>query len=166
MSYHPYKDYQARDELLVSMGYASYKEYLRSPTWRKIREKVLERANGLCELCGEPAAEVHHLSYSKEILRGDKRKLRHLIAICRACHQSGEFAAGQKVSRPETNRRMNRPGLKECPLCKKARAWTDFENFSGTQVYKVCKSCRRKKSNRKHIRRLGSRSMTAKYNGN
>ena len=164
MPFSPFSDYQKRDELLISMGYSSYKDYLRSPTWKNIRERVLKRANGLCELCGRPAAQVHHLSYSREILRGDKRKLRHLIAICRVCHQSGEFAADQKVSRPEANRRMDRPGMKECPFCKESRAWTDFENFSGTQVYKVCKSCRRKKSNRKNIRRLGLGGMTEKYN--
>jgi len=158
-----FQDYRRRDKLLHELGYASYTDYLRSPTWRKVSARVMQRVQGRCEICGEPASEVHHLKYSEEVILRHKHKLRHLIAICRNCHRDGEFDSSGKVSRVEANQRMNHPGLKECPLCKQERAWTEFENFSGTQIYEVCKPCRRKKSNRKRICELGLGGMRAKY---
>jgi hypothetical protein len=44
-----------------------YREvYLKSPEWRSLREKVLKRANYVCEGCGEKAAtQAHHLTYDR-----------------------------------------------------------------------------------------------------
>jgi hypothetical protein len=158
-----FRDYRARDALLHLLGFASYAEYLKSPTWQRARRRVLERACGLCEKCGAKATEVHHLKYSREVLLGYKRNLRHLMAICRQCHQQGEFAGGKKVSRTEANRRLERPGLNLCPVCDIVRAWTDFENFSGTQVYNFCKSCRSRTTGRAKARKLGLSGMRPKY---
>jgi hypothetical protein len=61
-----------------------YQEYLKSPAWRAIRDKVLRRAKGRCEGCGDRAAtQVHHLSYA-HIYR---EFLWELAAVCDECHE-------------------------------------------------------------------------------
>jgi hypothetical protein len=61
-----------------------YRAYLRSPKWRSIRARVIERSGGLCEGCRESdATEVHHLTY-KHI--GDEL-LFELVALCDGCHE-------------------------------------------------------------------------------
>jgi hypothetical protein len=60
-----------------------YYQYLSTPEWRSIRQRVIRRAGGVCEGCGEREATiVHHLTYQR---RG-KEFLLDLIAVCRECH--------------------------------------------------------------------------------
>jgi 5-methylcytosine-specific restriction endonuclease McrA len=60
-------------------------DYLTSPEWRARREKVMRRANGLCEGCLERrATEVHHVTYEHV----GAEMLWELRAICRECHES------------------------------------------------------------------------------
>lgn len=62
-----------------------YSQYLLSPRWREKRERVMRRANGICEGCGvAPAAQVHHLTY----VRIYEEMLFDLVAICVPCHES------------------------------------------------------------------------------
>ena len=64
--------------------YSSYKEYLKSPEWRKIRKRILKRANYKCEICKVAKAyQVHHKHY-KNIF---KEKDKDLLAVCGVCHQ-------------------------------------------------------------------------------
>src|SRR3990167_3484144 len=64
--------------------YSSYKEYLGSFEWQKIRKRILKRANYKCEICKvQKAYQVHHKTY-KRIFR---EKDSDLIAICGVCHQ-------------------------------------------------------------------------------
>lgn len=85
--------YQARNETLKEMGFASYKGYLASDIWSRIRKAVLERDGGQCRICirtfKKGARAVHHLSYSRETLEG--KKLDNLIAVCHYCHHRMEF---------------------------------------------------------------------------
>jgi 5-methylcytosine-specific restriction endonuclease McrA len=61
-----------------------YDKYLQSPYWLNRREKVLRRANGICEGClTRPATMVHHLTYEHI---GDEL-LFELRAICGRCHE-------------------------------------------------------------------------------
>jgi ribosomal protein L37E len=47
-------------------------------------DRVLERAEGRCERCGERrATQVHHLTYR----RVGAEAFRDLLAICNACHE-------------------------------------------------------------------------------
>jgi hypothetical protein len=49
----------------------AYNTYLASPTWATKRRRVLERANGQCEGCGDRrAVQVHHLRYPQHCLPG------------------------------------------------------------------------------------------------
>lgn len=61
-----------------------YREFLRTPKWAAIREKVLARARGWCEGCNEQkASQVHHLTYARV---GGNEMLFDLVAICDDCH--------------------------------------------------------------------------------
>lgn len=69
-----------------------YDAYLQSPEWRAKREKVIARANGICEGCGEKrAVAVHHLTYDGV---GDEL-LFDLVAICDECHKKAEARKGK-----------------------------------------------------------------------
>jgi 5-methylcytosine-specific restriction endonuclease McrA len=60
-----------------------YHEYLQSPEWRELRERVLERDNHLCQGCLlANAAVVHHLTYDNIMAEF----LFELISLCDRCH--------------------------------------------------------------------------------
>lgn len=64
--------------------YTSYKDYLQSPEWKKIRKRILKRANYKCEICKVMKAyQVHHKHYKNIFNEKDK----DLIAVCGTCHQ-------------------------------------------------------------------------------
>jgi 5-methylcytosine-specific restriction endonuclease McrA len=71
----------------------AYAVYLTTPEWRFKRQRVLERAHGVCEGCGDrKAVEVHHLRYPQGCLAGSaewqaREKLFDLAAICDQCHR-------------------------------------------------------------------------------
>jgi hypothetical protein len=60
-----------------------HRDYLASRAWKTKRDKVLRRADGVCEGCLEArATQVHHLSYERW---GDEL-LFDLVALCSTCH--------------------------------------------------------------------------------
>jgi 5-methylcytosine-specific restriction endonuclease McrA len=62
---------------------AFYEAHLRSAKWRAIRQRVLDRAHGMCEGCGiHKADHVHHLTYDHL----GNEFLFELVAVCYACH--------------------------------------------------------------------------------
>jgi hypothetical protein len=94
--------YPERYEALKKCGYESYPEYLRSELWKYIRQKVLDRDNHKCRICGEQASEIHHVRYTYEVLMGKRLKL--MYSICRDCHKSIEFdETGKKRNVVEAN---------------------------------------------------------------
>jgi 5-methylcytosine-specific restriction endonuclease McrA len=62
---------------------AEYLAYLASPQWAQKRIEILERANGLCEICAQIASQVHHLHYRNI----GKEQAGDLMAVCRVCHE-------------------------------------------------------------------------------
>lgn len=71
------------DEEINGKWWSGYNQYLKSPEWAARREKVLNRAGGMCEGCLERrATQVHHLTY-KHVGR---EPLFDLVAICDECH--------------------------------------------------------------------------------
>lgn len=66
-----------------------YQEYMASELWRTIRERIMERDRWTCQACGRKATVVHHKSYDREVLDGNRDS--DLIAICNHCHQQIEF---------------------------------------------------------------------------
>lgn len=75
-------DHETNKEAL-SRFWEWYTEYLESPEWKSKRRRVLKRANGLCEGCGErEPTDVHHLTYRH---KGNEFMF-ELVALCVACH--------------------------------------------------------------------------------
>ena len=61
----------------------AYAQYLQTAEWRRKRQLVLLRAQGICEGCRESqAVDVHHLTYSDV----GEEFLFQLAALCRKCH--------------------------------------------------------------------------------
>lgn len=72
-----------------------YADYLRSREWAERREKVMQRARGLCEGCRvRPATEVHHLTYEHVT----REFLFELVAICGDCHARLHDAPGRPTA--------------------------------------------------------------------
>jgi hypothetical protein len=67
-----------------AQGLDDYSTYRKSPEWQAKRLKVLERAKGICEGCGDqPATVIHHLTYEHIY----DELLFELVALCRGCHE-------------------------------------------------------------------------------
>jgi 5-methylcytosine-specific restriction endonuclease McrA len=61
-----------------------YVEYLKSPRWKKKRERSLAFAERRCQICGSRKhLEVHHNTYENL----GHEKLRDLIVLCDDCHE-------------------------------------------------------------------------------
>lgn len=68
----------------------SHLDYLVSPLWRSIRGRILARDRNTCQACGRMADTVHHKSYDREVLTGNRDV--DLISLCNSCHESIEFS--------------------------------------------------------------------------
>jgi 5-methylcytosine-specific restriction endonuclease McrA len=85
-----YAAYGKRNARIRSRGLSgSYSEYLQSPRWALIRAAVMERDEGKCTICGEPANCVHHNNYATHTLEG--LSITGAFALCHACHKFIEF---------------------------------------------------------------------------
>ena len=60
-----------------------YKNYLKSDTWRTIRNTRLKFDNYKCVKCGLRADEVHHLTY----INVENENLEDLMSLCIDCHK-------------------------------------------------------------------------------
>lgn len=93
---HRGEDYKSRAVGLRAIGFASYREYLRSDLWKEIRSKVYAAKGRECYLCGEPATQLHHNRYHKNDLLG--KKIRFINPVCDPCHEAIEFEGNEKVT--------------------------------------------------------------------
>jgi len=96
--------YAQRNKKLKAMGYADYREYLVSDLWRSIRVRIMARDKATCRMCKAKATEVHHLRYTQRVLEG--RSDKHLLALCRSCHEKAEFRGDEKVAPSEARLRV------------------------------------------------------------
>lgn len=65
--------------------YENYKDYLRSPEWRRKRKLVLKRDLYICQAClVNSATEVHHITYEHVF----NEFLFELVSVCRHCHEN------------------------------------------------------------------------------
>lgn len=77
------------------IGFSSYVDYLASPLWEAIRQRVLLRDKHKCCCCDQPASQVHHCSYAMSVMDGKLDEL--LISVCKACHFAIEYVSvGEK----------------------------------------------------------------------
>jgi len=104
------------------MGFASYRDYLRSPLWKSIRAAKLE-ASPQCEICStSKAAQVHHLRYSVDALAG--KNAWPLVSTCRECHTRIEF------NREGKKRPYYMAAKKTKSLLGRNRAWDEHNRIS------------------------------------
>lgn len=66
------------------MSRESYRDYLNSPTWKRLRQAALKRDGGRCKSCGAKAIHVHHARYPKVL--GEERP-ETLHSLCVPCHE-------------------------------------------------------------------------------
>lgn len=83
-----------RDEVLRTLGYASYDDYLAGDLWKSLRRRVFERDHYLCRLCDRGGYVVYYLSYSMKVLGG--HDLGCLTTLCHKCHDVVEFSGGKR----------------------------------------------------------------------
>jgi 5-methylcytosine-specific restriction endonuclease McrA len=80
-----------------------YREYLRTPEWRRTRAAALLRAGHRCALnaAHDGSLHVHHNSYDER--RGQERSI-DLTVLCERCHDQHHRAdgrPGRRVTAPE-----------------------------------------------------------------
>ena len=63
-----------------------YAEYLKTPEWREMRQKVLIRDNYLCQYClSARADQVHHKTYIYK--KAGHEAAFELVSLCKKCHE-------------------------------------------------------------------------------
>jgi hypothetical protein len=96
--------YSVRNELLISFGYRTYKQYLKSDEWAAIRSAVFSEYPE-CICCTHASQVVHHVKYDSATLLGLHRL--HLAPLCNACHERIEIDEnGDKGSLGRANMMM------------------------------------------------------------
>lgn len=94
----------------LSFSYAQERQYMarefskafyNSKEWAQVREAVMMRDKYLCQHCGKPATEVHHIIHLSPENIGDMSialNMDNLVALCRDCHfeeHRGEHGNGR-----------------------------------------------------------------------
>lgn len=85
---------------LKALGFDSYREYLSSELWKRVRQKVFDQKGRKCELCGGRATQVHHRRYRDKDMLGTELNCLH--PICGGCHLRLEFKDGKKLTLGQT----------------------------------------------------------------
>lgn len=74
---------------VMQMAREFARKFYDSKAWKDVRALVFNEANGICEKCGEPGEEVHHLIWltpyninDYDIALGRD----NLILLCKTCH--------------------------------------------------------------------------------
>lgn len=120
------KIYHKRTINLKEIGFKNYRQYLLSDLWSTIRQCVLLK-HKYCVRCNRKATQVHHMTYSVSVLRGED--FSKLLSVCRKCHKYSEIRHKKKKKTVHANRVFLKIG---CAICGRPIA-------SGR---KTCKRCR------------------------
>lgn len=79
------------------------KSFYNSKEWQQVRDAVMRRDFFLCQHCGRPATEVHHIIHLTPDNICDTSitmNMDNLVSLCRDCHfeeHRGEHAGGRKA---------------------------------------------------------------------
>jgi hypothetical protein len=66
-------------------SYDSYRDYLHSEVWLRLREQALEKAGWRCQICNkEKSLQVHHRKYAK---KWGEESVSDLTVLCLRCHK-------------------------------------------------------------------------------
>ena len=77
----------SRNKKLLKIGYSSYGEYLKSDTWKQVKEYLLTIPEyHSCMACGcSKNLHFHHRSY-KGLNKSIKRQKDWVVRLCDSCH--------------------------------------------------------------------------------
>lgn len=92
-----------RANVLNSLGFACYGDYLSSDKWGEIQRRQLFISNWHCECCPGRASFVYHSSSDINVLDG-KSKRRDLHSLCDKCYSSVLFDGHRVRSSAEAYR--------------------------------------------------------------
>lgn len=62
--------------------------------YKKNYQTIIDNANGLCELCGALATEVHHIIFRSQL---GTSELPNLICLCRKCHEQAHGVQAKEI---------------------------------------------------------------------
>lgn len=99
------KSYAGRAYWLKVIGFSSYRQYLKSDLWKRVRGLVFQVKGRDCYLCGGFASQAHHQRYHKNDLIG--KKLMFIQPLCGRCHLAIEFDGESKMMMRESTHRFN-----------------------------------------------------------
>ena len=79
------------------MDKSTYKRYLQTEHWKKLRFEVLKRSGGRCERCGyrpwkRGVLQVHHKTYDNV----GHETVDDLICVCAKCHMELHGITGKR----------------------------------------------------------------------
>lgn len=120
-----FAQYRERDEILKSMGFNSYAEYLESDIWKNLRAYVLKKMP-ICFACTRPSTQVHHRMYSRKVLEGKSDA--GLFATCAGCHFKAEF---RDKDHKKLNPRQATAKLKQMQTWREKRKQAFADWFAG-----------------------------------
>ena len=66
------------------------KEFYQSTRWKAMRSTIWNRDNGLCQMCGQPGREVHHIQeIAPDNIHDSNVTLNpdNLVLLCKSCHR-------------------------------------------------------------------------------
>lgn len=96
----PFETYRDRDENLRYLGFSSYSDYLASPLWAVIRDRIYARDNYRCTAlyCSlrRVRLEAHHVSYALPVLLGIDPGA--IVTLCANCHDKVEYTRKKKLN--------------------------------------------------------------------
>lgn len=91
------------NELVRSLGFERFDEYLASPLFAAVRARVFEERGEACVRCSNPATEVHFAKHTRATLSG--RSLDDLYPVCRDCSAKSKARPdGSKTTLAEATR--------------------------------------------------------------
>lgn len=62
----------------------TYKDYLNTHHWKKIKEGYIQLYGEKCEVCGDKGEELHHLHYESL----GEEAFDDLVLLCKECHRN------------------------------------------------------------------------------
>lgn len=112
--------YEYRNAALLELGFASYKEYLQSEYWHRIKEK-LPLEEWVCLFCLGEAQVLHHVRYDSWTLIGED--LECLAPLCHACHEAIEIDEGKKTTMEQANTQLFAGIYRNCKTNPVVKKW-------------------------------------------
>ena len=110
-------EYIERKITLRRLGYATYKEYLKSFIWSCIKDTAKEYFGEYCYCCGALWTELHHSKYDYRTMMG--LSFENLYPLCHRCHKNIELREPRGLQQAMIR------------LLKKARENSGFEILDG-----------------------------------